>query len=642
MESEDGASIATGTDCGTNAYGERRSNQTPVIGFHVTLITKSEDRCEGTLHAIDPYDKTIGLSNVWFYGAQEANKTASKNVTYQDFAIFHFDDIKNVSLCDKPKAQAEAPPSNINGAELLKSEQSFPKENKIFGEKLSLKRSTEQLILMSRTLRTTLGSQGRSKLIRTTSGAAYTSSSALEILRAVPKTDPILDMMTVRAERQVTECGDGATTVVILTGALLDAAQNLLSKRIHPTTISESFQSAAAKAEKILEEMSFPVDLSNDALLNKMATISLNSKVVSQHSWILAPMAVNAVKKIINSENDSNVNLKMIKIIKKMGDTVEESELIEGALIDQKTMGCGAPTRIEKAKIDLIQFQISPPKTDMENQVIITDYAQMDRALKEECQYLLEICKKIKAAGCNVLLIQKSIPRDAVNELAFHFLAKMEIMCIKDIEREDIEFYSKILGCRPVASVDHFNAEALGYADLVEEIPTGGDGKVIKVTGVQNPGHAVSILLCASDEYDLDSRTRCFKNLTKTLAGVFEKKALLPGGGAPEMEISVKLRSLAQTHEAKHHSWRAFADVLELVPYTLAENAGLSPIHTVTELRNSHTNGNSSYGVNVRKGYVTDMVEENVVQPLLVTASAINHASECAQFILKLDETIRF
>ncbi|UMM16433.1 hypothetical protein L5515_013445 [Caenorhabditis briggsae] len=490
-------------------------------------------------------------------------------------------------------------------------------------------------------VRTSLGPRGMDKMIQSGNGDVTITNDGATILNQMSVIHPTAKMLVELSKAQDIEAGDGTTTVVVMAGALLDAAQNLLSKGIHPTTISESFQSAAAEAEKILEEMSSPVDLKNDALLNKMATTSLNSKVVSQHSWLLAPMAVNAVKKIINSENDSNVNLKMIKIIKKMGDTVEESELIEGALIDQKTMGRGAPTRIEKAKIGLIQFQISPPKTDMENQVIITDYAQMDRALKEERQYLLEICKQIKAAGCNVLLIQKSILRDAVNELALHFLAKMKIMCIKDIEREDIEFYSRILGCRPVASLDHFNAECLGYADLVEEVPTGGDGKVIKVTGVQNPGHAVSILLRGSNKLVLEEADRSLHDALCVIRCLVKRKALLPGGGAPEMEIAVKLRNLAQTqHGATQYCWRAFADALELVPYTLAENAGLSPIHTVTELRNNHANGNSSYGVNVRKGYVTDMIEEDVMQPLLVTASAIKQASECVRSILKIDDIV--
>lgn len=490
-------------------------------------------------------------------------------------------------------------------------------------------------------VRTSLGPRGMDKMIQSGNGDVTITNDGATILNQMSVIHPTAKMLVELSKAQDIEAGDGTTTVVVMAGGLLDAAQNLLHKGIHPTTISDAFQSAANEAGKILENMSSPVDMADDALLTKMATTSLNSKVVSQHSWLLAPMAVNAVKKIIDPTRDNSVDLKMIKIIKKMGDTVEESEMIEGALIDQKTMGRGGPTRVEKAKIGLIQFQLSPPKTDMENQVIISDYAQMDRALKEERQYLLDLCKQIKKAGCNVLLIQKSILRDAVNELSLHFLAKMKIMVVKDIEREDIEFYSKILGCRPVASVDHFTAESLGTADLVEEISTGGDGKVIKVTGVQNPGQAVSILIRGSNKLVLEEADRSLHDALCVIRCLVKRKALLPGGGAPEMEIAVRLRQLAQSQSgATQYCWRAFADALELIPYTLAENAGLSPIHTVTELRTQHANGNPDFGVNVRKGYVTDIREENVLQPLLVTLSAIKQASECVRSILKIDDIV--
>ncbi|KAE9415266.1 hypothetical protein Angca_003613 [Angiostrongylus cantonensis] len=490
-------------------------------------------------------------------------------------------------------------------------------------------------------VRTSLGPRGMDKMIQSGNGDVTITNDGATILNQMSLVHPTAKMLVELSKAQDIEAGDGTTTVVVIAGALLDAAQTLLQKGIHPTTISESFQAAAIEAGKILENMSTHVDLANDELLVKMATTSLNSKVVSQYSWLLAPMAVNAVKRIIDPARDSSVNLKMIKIVKKIGDTVEESELIDGALINQKAMGRGGPSRVEKAKIGLIQFQISPPKTDMENQVIISDYTQMDRALKEERQYLLEICKQIKKAGCNVLLIQKSILRDAVNELSLHFLAKMKIMVVKDIEREDIEFFSKILGCRPIASLDHFLPEALGTADLVEEIPCGGDERVIKVTGVANPGQACSILLRGSNKLVLEEAERSLHDALCVIRCLVKKKALLPGGGAPEMEVAVKLRQLAQKqHGAQQYCWRAFADALEVVPYTLAENAGLSPIHTVTELRNQHANGNTDYGVNVRKGYVTDIREEDVLQPLLVTLSAIKQASECVRSILKIDDIV--
>ena len=282
------------------------------------------------------------------------------------------------------------------------------------------------------------------------------------------------------SKAQDIEAGDGTTSVVVIAGALLDAASKLLAKGIHPTTISESFQKAAAKSKEILQKISVPVYLNDRPALLKSASTSLNSKVVSQHSSLLAPIAVDAVLKVIDPNVATNVDLIDIKLVKKLGGTVDDTELIDGIILDQKTSGYDGPKKIEKAKIGFIQFCISPPKTDMENNVVINDYTQMDRILKEERQYILNIVKKIKAANCNVLLIQKSILRDAVNELALHFLAKMKIMVCKDIERDDVEFICKSLNCKPIASLDHFVPENLGHADLVEEISTGAS-KVVKV-----------------------------------------------------------------------------------------------------------------------------------------------------------------
>jgi len=420
-------------------------------------------------------------------------------------------------------------------------------------------------------IRTSLGPKGMDKMIQSGSGDVTITNDGATILKQMSVVHPTAKMLVELSKAQDIEAGDGTTTVVVIAGSLLDAAEKLLQKGIHPTAISEAFQRAAAKADEYLTAMATPVMFGDRELLIKIASTSLNSKVVSQYSWLLAPMAVDAVSKIIESDKDSNVDLNNIKIVKKMGGTVEESELIVGALFDQKTVGApGAPNRIEKAKIGLVQFQLSPPKTDMENQVVITDYTQMDRALREEREYILNICKKIKQAGCNVLLIQKSILRDAVNDLALHFLAKMKIMAVKDVEREDIEFVSKILGCRPVASLDHFNSEALGSADLVEEINTeGGGGRVVKFTGVQNPGKAVSILLRGSNKLVLDEAERSLHDALCVIRCLVKKRFLICGAGAPEMEVACHLREAAHTLAGvEAYCWRAFADALEIIPYT--------------------------------------------------------------------------
>uniref|UniRef100_A0A1I7SWK0 T-complex protein 1 subunit delta n=1 Tax=Bursaphelenchus xylophilus TaxID=6326 RepID=A0A1I7SWK0_BURXY len=494
---------------------------------------------------------------------------------------------------------------------------------------------------VSDAVRTSLGPRGMDKMIQAGNGEVTITNDGATILAQMAVIHPTAKMLVELSKAQDIEAGDGTTTVVVMAGAFLDAAEKLLNKGIHPTRISDSFQRAASKAVEILEGMSYPLDISNDEELIKLATTSLNSKVVSQHSWLLAPMAVQAIKKIVDVQADDNANLNMIKIVKKLGETVEESQLIEGALIEQRSMGHGGPSRVEKAKIGLIQFQISPPKTNMENQVVITDYAQMDRALKEERAYILDICKQIKKAGCNVVLIQKSILRDAVSETALHYFAKMKIMVIKDIEREDIPFYSSILGCRPIASIDHFTADSLGSADLVEEITTSGSEKVVKVTGLHAAGKAVSILLRGSNKLVLDEADRSLHDALCVLRCLVKKRALLPGGGAPEMEVAVNLRKEAESKEgAEQYCWKAFADALEVIPYTLAENAGLSPITTVTELRKQHADGNKDYGVNVRKGFVTDIKEENVLQPLIVTQYAIKQAAECVRSILKIDDIV--
>jgi T-complex protein 1 subunit delta len=222
-------------------------------------------------------------------------------------------------------------------------------------------------------------------------------------------------------------------------------------------------------------------------------------QVVSQYSSLLAPMAVEAVLNVIDPGRPNSVDLKDIKVLKKLGGTVDDTEMINGLVFDNKASHlAGGPTRVENAKIGLIQFQISPPKTDIEQNVIVSDYTQMDRILKEERNYILGIIKKIRATGCNVLLIQKSILRDAVTDLSLHYLAKAKILVVKDVEREDIEFISKTLNCLPIANVEHFRTEKLGHADLVEEVSV-GSGRIVKVTGIKNMGRTTTVVVRGSN-----------------------------------------------------------------------------------------------------------------------------------------------
>ena len=264
----------------------------------------------------------------------------------------------------------------------------------------------------------------------------------------------------------------------------------------------------------------------------------------------------------------------------------------------------------------------------------------MDRILKEERNYILQMVKKIKASGCNVLLLQKSILRDAVTELSLHYLAKAKIMVVQNVEREDIEFISKTLHCLPIAHIDHMRPEKLGRAALVEEVAV-GKGKVVKVTGIEGRGRTATVLMRGSNKLVLEEAERSLHDALCVVRCLIQKPHLIPGGGAPEMELSYKLSLWAKTLQGmESYCVRAFAEALEIIPYTLAENAGLNPIEQVTELRNKHATGQRYYGINVRKGVVSDMAEEGVVQPLLVTTSAISLSTECVKMILKIDDIV--
>ncbi|XP_008283200.1 T-complex protein 1 subunit delta [Stegastes partitus] len=376
-------------------------------------------------------------------------------------------------------------------------------------------------------IRTSLGPKGMDKMIQDEKGDVTITNDGATILKQMQVLHPAAKMLVELSKAQDIEAGDGTTSVVVIAGALLDACSKSRRSGIHPTTISESFQKAVDKGVEVLTAMSRPVQLSDRETLLNSATTSLCSKVVSQYSSLLAPMSVDAVMRVIEPATATSVDLQDIKIIKKLGGTIDDCELVDGLVLTQRVCSTGV-TRVEKAKIGLIQFCLSPPKTDMDNQIVVSDYAQMDRVLREERAYILNMVKQIKKAGCNVLLIQKSILR-----------------------------------------------------------------------------------------------------------------ALIAGGGAPEIELAVRLAEYSRTLGGMEaYCVRAYGDALEVIPSTLAENAGLNPISTVTELRNRHAQGDKMAGINVRKGGISNILEELVVQPLLVSISALTLATETVRSILKIDDVV--
>jgi T-complex protein 1 subunit delta len=499
----------------------------------------------------------------------------------------------------------------------------------------------ENAIAVANVVKTSLGPRGLDKLIIQPKGDVLVTNDGATILKELEATHPCAKMMVDMSKAQDVEAGDGTTSSVIAAGSLLNAVKILLNRGIHATTIGDAFLKAQRKSVEILEGMADKVELSDDKTLIEAATTSLSSKVVSQSSKLLAPMAVNAVKVLCDEDpSKKNVDLNFIKMVKVLGGSIDDTEMVQGLVLPQKASKmAGGPSKISNAKVALIQFQLSPPKTDMENNVVITDYAQMDRVLREEREYLLGLCKKIAKSGCNVLLIQKSILRDAVTETSLHFLAKMKIMVVRDVERTDVEFICKSLGCLPIASIDHFSPNKFGYAEKAEEMAT-SEGKIVKITGVKAQSRAVSIMLRGATKLLLDESERSMHDALCVVRCLVKNPKIVRGGGAPETEVAVQLRKWAMTLEGVDSVCvRAYADALEVIPEMLALNAGLNPVEISTQLRKFHYDGKKFAGIDVRKGCI---VEESAVQvPLLVVTSMLEHATETVLMILRIDDILR-
>jgi T-complex protein 1 subunit delta len=498
------------------------------------------------------------------------------------------------------------------------------------------------------------------KLVVKADGSTLISNDGATILQQMNVLHPAAKMLVELSKAQDVAAGDGTTTVTVLAGALLDACGSLLQKGIHPGTIASSFLAAAEQSCRILEESkaTVSIDLTDRESLLAAVETCLSSKVVSENSELLAPIAVDSVLGLLSDEQmkppadrsvtarakNPIVDLRDIRIVEQVGGTVDDSELVNGLVLNRgaSKSAASAVTKIKDGKIALIQYCLTAPKTDMDNTVVVSDYAAMDRILREERKYILDQCKQIKKSGCNVLLIQKSILRDAYNELSLHFLAKMGILVVTDIERQDVSFISRTLGCAPIAHPEQISPGKLGNAENVVDVyMEGGSNKVVKFTGVANSGKTCTILLRGSNNLVLSEAARSLHDAQCVVRSLVEQRALTAGGGAPEMQVSVKLHEHALTLTGKDaYCFAAFANAIEIIPYTLAENAGMKPIEVVTELRTQHSTGNASMGINVKKCVVSDMTELNVVQPLLVTTSAIRLATETVAMLMKIDDLI--
>ena len=491
-------------------------------------------------------------------------------------------------------------------------------------------------------VRSSLGPRGMDKLIQDKNGEVIITNDGATILKHMGAAHPAAKLMVSMSQAQDVAAGDGTTSVVIFAGAFLNACKRLLERKLHPSLISDALKVTTDEALKIISEMKIPfgngttfTEEERETLIESAAT-SLSSKLASNWSDILAPLAVDSVLKVADGKT---VDLKDIRVVQKVGGVLDDSEIVDGIVFEHRLLrASGEPRTIKDAKIALIQFQISPPKTDMESQVVLNDYHQMDRVQREQRAYIIKIVNAIAKTGANVVLLQKSVLRDAITDTAHMYLQKKGILVVKDIERDEVDFVCRTLGCKPIASVEGLSADKLGHADEVKEVATTG-GAIVKITGLKQVAKTVTVLLRGSNELMIGEAERSLHDALCVIRSLVYERSLLPGGGASEVEMAVKLAKKADEIGGEiGHCIREFALSLDIVPYTLAENAGLAPLDVVTQMREAHSAGKKNWGVSIHGP--ADMVQENVLQPFLVTKSAISFASETVRMILKVDDIL--
>ena len=489
--------------------------------------------------------------------------------------------------------------------------------------------------VVAETVKSALGPKGMDKMLVDSFGDVTITSDGRTILDEMDIQHPAAKMMVEVAKTQDNEAGDGTTTAVIISGALLNKAEGLITKNVHPTIIIDGYKKASERTLKILEKIAIPVDLSFQDYLKKAAMTSMASKLVSEHRGYLADLAVKAILQVAEKEAGKyKADVDDIKVEKKPGESVRETKLINGIVLDKEVVHSGMPKRAENPKIALLDSALEIEKTEFDAKINIESPEQMDAFLKQEETMLREMVDKITATGAKVVLCQKGI-----DDMVQHFLSRKGILVVRRIKKSDMEKLSKATGGKIITNLDDINLADIGYASLVEERKI-GDDKMTFVEGCKNP-RAVTILIRGGTERIVDEAERSLHDALCVVRDIVEEPKVLAGGGAPELEVSRALKKYAGILPGREQlAVECFAEALETVPVTLTENAGLDPIDVLSELRARHEKGETWTGIEVHSGKVQDMTQAGVFEPLAVKKQIIKSATEAASMILKIDDVI--
>lgn len=487
---------------------------------------------------------------------------------------------------------------------------------------------------VSEAIRSALGPKGMDKMLIDNFGDTTVTNDGATILKEIEVSHPAAKFVIDLAKTQDQETGDGTTTVVVIAGELLKQAEELLDMDIHPSVVVEGYRLARFKSDEILDEMATDVSFDDDKILKAVAETSMSSKIVSGEKDPLSDILVKAVKSI-SEEKDGEMyaDIDNIQIQKKKGGSLVDTELIDGIIMDKEFVHADMPKKIADAKILLLDKGLELSKTEIDAKINITSPEQIQAFLDNEHDMLKEMADKIIASGANVVLCQKGI-----DDIIQHYLAKKGISAVRRIKKSDMEKLGKATGAKITTSLDDIEMY-IGNAKLAEEKSI-GDDNMIFVTGCDNP-KAVSIVIRGGTDLIVDEADRAIHDALCVIRQVIHDKKVVPGGGAPEVRISQKLGEFAMGHTSKVQlAIEKFAKAMEIIPRTLAENAGLDPIDVLSELHGKHAKDGNVFGVNPFKAKVDDMAKLNVFEPISVKKQAISGAAEAAEMILRIDDVI--
>ncbi|MFB6213602.1 MAG: thermosome subunit alpha [Candidatus Nanohaloarchaea archaeon] len=484
---------------------------------------------------------------------------------------------------------------------------------------------------VSKAVRTTLGPKGMDKMMVDSVGDIVVTNDGVTILEEMDLEHPAAKMMVEVAQTQEEEVGDGTTTAVVLAGELLKQAEDLLDQEIHPTIITKGFRLAKERATEVLDDLSEEVALDDEEALQKVAMTAMTGKSAEAARDNLAEIAVEAVSSVAE---DGHVNRDLIKVEKKQGASAEDTELVKGVILDKEKVHSGMPGSIDDAKVAVIDSPIEVRETETDAEINISDPSQMKNFVEQEEEQLKEMVESIKQSGANVVFCQKGM-----DDIAQHYLAKEGIFAARRVSSSDIEKLAKATGANIVTSIDDISSSNLGSAGSVEQRHVGGDA----MTFVQDCPEAksVSILIRGGTEHVVDEIERAMEDALGSVSSALRSGRVVGGGGATEVELAQNLRDYADSVGGREQlAINSFADALEVIPRTLAENAGFDPIDTLVGLRNRHEEGDKWAGIDVTSGKSETLYEQGVVEPKQTKTQAVQSASEAAEMILRIDDVI--